>query len=256
MTQELAQAGASAAGTAAAEGAIGENGSVVFPASFGQQRLWFLSCLEPESTAYAMPLLAKLSGPLDRVALTRALSGLIERHEILRTTFSERDGDVVQHVLPATPVQLDVMDVSERPDRETAGLEIALRTLGQPFDLASGPLFRSVLVALQEDEHLLVLALHHVVADGWSIGVLKRDLGELYAAEVERRPAALPDLVIQYGDYAAWQREWLQGPRLEEQLDYWRGELDGAPPLLELPTDQPRPAIQGFRGAHRRRALD
>ncbi len=229
---------------------------LVFPASFGQQRLWLLHRLEPESTAYTIPFLIRLSGPLAVGALADALSKLIGRHEVLRTTFFEELGEVFQRVAPAEAVRLDVIDVSKEPDSELAARELASGVLAERFSLAEGPLLRASLARLDEDEHLLILALHHSVADGWSMGVLKRDLAELYNAGIERRPAVLPELPVQYGDFAVWQRETLQGSRLDGQLAHWRRALEGAPSLLDLPTDRPRPPFQGSSGAHRRLWLD
>src|SRR5262245_49686274 len=159
--------------------------SFVFPTSYAQQRLWFLDRLEPGSTAYHLPLVVRLAGPLDARALARALSALVARHEALRTTFFESGGETFQAVGPARPVELKLVDLGGRGGAEAAALGLAAEEITRPFDLERGPLFRAALTRLGAEDHLLVLTLHHVVADGWSIGVLQRDLGELYAAALE-----------------------------------------------------------------------
>lgn len=223
-----------------------------FPLSFAQQRLWFLDRLEPGSSAYNVPLILRLSGALDVAALERALTGLVERHEVLRTTFLEEEGEPFQVVHPPAPRTLEVSDLSKEADVDGVVLALATEEANRPFDLAAGPLFRMKLLRAREREHVLVLAIHHAVADAWSLGVLRRDLTELYRAEVELRSPALPELEVQYGDFAVWQREWFQGERLDLQLDYWKRTLSGAPSLLELPSDRPRPAVQSDRGGHAR----
>jgi amino acid adenylation domain-containing protein len=229
--------------------------AVVVEASFAQQRLWFLDRLDPASTSYNLPLVLRLSGELDVMALERALSGLVERHEALRTTFSEHEGEVFQVVRPAEPVSLAFLDLSGEAEAESGALRLATAEVGRRFDLAVGPLFRASLLRLRAAEHLLVLTLHHIVGDGWSMRVVRRDLAELYSAAVADRPAELPELSVQYADFAVWQREWLQGERLDQLLSYWRERLASAPERLELPTDRPAPAVQSYRGDHRRRLL-
>jgi len=229
--------------------------AVVVEASFAQQRLWFLDRLDPASTSYNLPLVLRLSGALDVTALERALSRLVERHETLRTTFSEHEGEVFQVVRPAQPVSLALVDLREEDKPELEAERLATAEVGRPFDLAEGPLFRACLLQLEQDEHLLVLTLHHIVGDGWSMRVLRRDLAELYSAATADRPAALPELPLQYADFAVWQHEWLQGERLDQLLAYWRERLASAPERLALPTDRPAPAVQTYRGDHRRRLL-
>ncbi|MEU2060469.1 non-ribosomal peptide synthase/polyketide synthase [Streptomyces sp. NPDC013455] len=212
------------------------------PLSYAQQRLWFLDRFEPGSTEYTTLSVLRLRGPLDTAALRTALDGLVARHEALRTTFTEHDGQARQTVHPPRPVPLPVTGLAD-----TAGLDALLdREAATPFDLAAGPLLRARLVRLAADEHVLVLAVHHIVTDGWSVGVLARDLGELYAAARESRRPDLPDLPVRYRDYAAWQRS--RADRAEAELDYWRAALDGVTPL-ELPTDRPRPAVRTRDGA-------
>ncbi|MBZ4423313.1 non-ribosomal peptide synthetase, partial [Myxococcus sp. RHSTA-1-4] len=224
------------------------------PLSFAQQRLWFLDRLEPGSPFYNMPSVLWLDGALDVGALERSLTELVRRHEVLRTTFA--DGPV-QVIHPPPHLSLPVVDLSSLPEasREDEARRLAREEARRPFDLTRGPLLRATLLRLGDTRHLLVLVLHHVVSDGWSMDVLVRESAALYAAFREGRASPLPELPVQYADYAAWQRGWLQGDALESQLSWWREHLAGAPPLLELPTDFPRPATQGFRGASHTRVL-
>ncbi|MGM9334861.1 non-ribosomal peptide synthase/polyketide synthase [Streptomyces murinus] len=207
------------------------------PLSYAQQRLWFLDRFEPGSTEYTTLSALRLRGPLDTGALGAALDGLVARHETLRTTFAEQDGQARQIVHPALPVDLPV---TELPD--TTALDGFLeRTAATPFDLTTGPLLRARLARLAADDHVLVLAVHHIVTDGWSIGVLGRDLSELYAAALADRRPELPALPVRYADHAAWQRA--RADRAETELAHWRAALAGVTPL-ELPTDRPRPAVR------------
>ncbi|MET0395249.1 MAG: non-ribosomal peptide synthase/polyketide synthase, partial [Longimicrobiaceae bacterium] len=226
--------------------------------SFAQQRLWVVDRLEPGSAAYNMPFALRLRGALDAAALRAGLDALVRRHETLRTTFAERDGAPVQVIHPATPVPLPVVDLRALPDveREAAAGRLAAEESLRPFDLARGPLLRSTLLRLAADDHVLCFTLHHVVSDGWSMGVLVRELSALYDACSRGEPTPLAELAVQYADYAVWQRAWLSGEVLERQLGYWREKLGGAPPLLEIPTDRPRPAALGQRGASRSLRID
>ncbi|MEW5926854.1 MAG: non-ribosomal peptide synthase/polyketide synthase [Gemmatimonadota bacterium] len=217
------------------------------PLSFAQQRLWFIHQLDPGSSAYNMPFALRLRGALDVPALRGSLAELVRRHEAVRTVFAERAGGAVQVVLPAAPVPLPVLDLSGLP-RESRRAEAARRAAGEgrrPFDLARGPLLRVLLVRTAAEEWALCLTLHHVASDGWSMGVLVREVSALYAAFSRGEASPLPEPEIQYADFAAWQRRWLAGERLDTQLRYWREQLDGAPPLLELPTDHPRRSALG-----------
>ncbi|HWM94192.1 MAG TPA: amino acid adenylation domain-containing protein [Thermoanaerobaculia bacterium] len=217
--------------------------------SFGQQRLWLLDRLEPGSTAYNMPSPARLRGPLDVAAMERALDEIVRRHESLRTTFAEHDGEPVQVIAPPGAFLLSIADLSDLPEESRSSEERRLLEADKrPYDLERGPLFRASLVRLQAEEHLLLLDMHHIISDGWSFGVFFRELAALYGAYRERRSSTLPDLPVQYADFAAWQRAWLQGPIQEEQLSYWRERLTGAPSALELPVDRLRPAVQNHRG--------
>jgi amino acid adenylation domain-containing protein len=225
------------------------------PLSFGQQRLWFLRQLEPANTAYNLTEAVRLRGRLDTAALERALAAITRRHEVLRTVYAPvegTDGEPRQVVQPPAPVPLQRirLDGLPEPVREPEAARIAGAATAQPFDLARGPVFRATLVELDRDDHLLLLFLHHIATDGWSMGLLVRELILLYGAESAGAPAPLPELPLQYADFATWQRAWLQGETLEDQLRYWRERLAGAPTRLDLPVDRPWRAVQSSRGDH------
>ncbi|MDF0668417.1 MAG: amino acid adenylation domain-containing protein [Nitrospira sp.] len=223
----------------------------VFPASFAQQRLWFLSQLEPDSAAYNTALAVRLRGPLNRTALAQSLDEIIQRHEILRTTFDEVDGELVQVIAEDRAIDLSVVDFSlESPtEREVSAAAAARAEAHRSFDLRTGPLMRVRLLKLGPQDHMLVLTLHHIVCDGWSSQILAREFVALYEAFDSGLPSPLPPLPIQYADYAVWQRGWLQGPVIEDRLAYWKEKLKGSLPVLDLPRDHPRPAVQSDRGA-------
>lgn len=223
----------------------------VFPLSFAQQRLWFLHQMDPSNAAYNMPLAFRLSGPLDVDALQWSLDEIVRRHEILRTTFDVLDQEPVQLVAATGSLKLAITDFSSLPPSvgEAEAELLATEETQRPFDLVSGPLIRARLMRLKANEQVLLVTMHHIISDGWSQTVLLNELGALYEAAVAGRTSPLPELSIQYADFAEWQREWLQGAVLDQQLDYWRKHLRGAPPSLELPTDRPRPAVQSFNGA-------
>ncbi|MET0396030.1 MAG: amino acid adenylation domain-containing protein, partial [Longimicrobiaceae bacterium] len=227
------------------------------PLSFAQQRLWFIHQFAPESAAYNMPHPLRLRGALDVGALRRSLAALVARHEALRTVFAVVDGEPVQVVHDDASVTLPVADLSglaaAARDAETRRL-IGEETL-RPFDLARGPLMRALLLRAGAEEHAVLFTLHHIVADGWSLGVLVREVSALYGAFSLGEAPRLAPLPIQYGDYAAWQRAWLAGEALERQVGWWRERLAGAPPLLEVPTDRPRPVVMSEAGASRPFAL-
>jgi amino acid adenylation domain-containing protein len=207
------------------------------PVSFAQQRLWLVDRLEPGSPAYNIPYALRLRGALDLDALRRSLDALVERHETLRTTLEERGGVPVQVIHAPAPVALEVVEVAD----EAAAARLAAEEAARPFDLAAGPLLRCTLLRLAaDDDHVVCFTLHHVVSDAWSSAVLVRELSELYGAFGRGEEATLPELPVQYADYAVWQRAWLAGATLEEQVRWWRERLAGAPPLLEVPTDRPR----------------
>jgi amino acid adenylation domain-containing protein len=221
------------------------------PLSFAQQRLWFIDRLEPGSAAYNMPTAVVLDGALEVSRLEQGLEALVLRHESLRTTFALQGDEPVQVIHPRLDVPLPLVDLSalEEAAREAEVRRRVTQEVQRPFDLEHGPLVRALLLRLAPQRHVLVLTLHHVISDGWSMGVLVRELGALYHALASGERPALPALPVQYADYAAWQRAWLHGPVLQAQLDYWRQQLSGAPALLELPTDRPRPAVQSSSGA-------
>ena len=221
------------------------------PLSFAQQRLWFLEQFEPGNYAYNMPGAMRLTGRLDAAALERSFNEIVRRHEALRTTFKLKNGEPVQVVSPALTLTLDVQDLSTKAEseREAIAFDLASREAVRPFDLARGPLIRVNLLRLAEEDHLLVITLHHIICDGWSLGVLLRELTELYGAYLQSKPSPLPEPVIQYADFAHWQREWLQGEVLDNQFAYWRNQLSGELPILNLMTDRPRPAVLTYNGA-------
>ncbi|MGH8963715.1 MAG: condensation domain-containing protein, partial [Actinomycetes bacterium] len=220
------------------------------PLSFAQQRLWFLNEFQPGSSEYVSPSVLRLRGGLDSGALVRALSGLVARHESLRTTFESVQGRGVQVVHPPGEVSLPVLDLSglAEADRRAELDRVLAAEAVRPFDLSRGPVLRARLVRLAAQEHVLSLMLHHIVTDGWSSGILWRDLGELYRAEVSGTAPQLAVLPVQYADFAVWQRQRVSGAVAEEQSGYWRGQLDGVA-AVELPTDRPRPAVYTTHGA-------
>ncbi|MFI9050849.1 amino acid adenylation domain-containing protein [Streptomyces sp. NPDC053427] len=229
------------------------------PLSFAQARMWFLDEFEPGNAAYNAGGVLRLSGPLDTGALSAALSALVRRHEVLRTTFDTADGEAVQRIGAPYDVPVPLAEpTAADPAAREAELQAILRAeIAVPFDLRRGPLLRALLVRAAEDEHALAVTMHHIVTDGWSMGVVARELGALYDAALEcgSRDAAevlahsgLAPLSVQYADYAVWQRDHLSGAELERQLDFWKLELDHVAPL-ELPTDRPRPPVRGSAGA-------
>ncbi|HZF11696.1 MAG TPA: amino acid adenylation domain-containing protein, partial [Thermoanaerobaculia bacterium] len=225
------------------------------PLSFAQQRLWFLNQLEPGSSFYNMPVALRVEGPLSPSVLALTLGEIVRRHEVLRTVFAVAKGAPVQRILPPAPFALPSVDLSGLPasEREARGRALAAAEAARPFDLggASGaPLLRAVLLRLAEGDHVVALTVHHIASDGWSMGILVREVAALYTAFVEGRPSPLPELPVQYADFAAWQCAWLTGEVLASEVAFWRRQLAGLPARLELPTDRPRPAVQSFRGAN------
>ncbi|MCP5150482.1 MAG: amino acid adenylation domain-containing protein [Chromatiales bacterium] len=229
----------------------------VVPLSFAQERLWFLDQLTPDSPAYNIPLAIELQGELDRDALRRTLAALVARHETLRTHFDDHEGRPCQVVRAEVEVALPITDLRTlaEPDREPALQRLMREEALRPFDLANGPVIRAHLLHDREQHHVLLLTLHHIVADGWSLGVLFRELGTLYRAFSRREDPRLPPLPVQYVDFTLWQREWLRDERLQRGMDYWRGRLQDLP-VLQLPTDRPRPPLLSARGGTRVRVLD
>ena len=221
------------------------------PLSFAQQRLWFLDQLEPGSPLYNISQAVRVQGRLDLAALERSLNEIVHRHEVLRSTFPTVDGKPSVVIAPHRPFTLEIVDLTGIPAvrREAEERRLALDDAQRPFDLGRGPLLRARLLRRGEEDHTFLLTMHHIISDGWSMAVLIRELGALYAALAAGEPSPLPELAVQYADYAHWQQQWLQGETLENQLAYWRKQLAGLPPLLELPTDRPRPPVGSWRGA-------
>jgi amino acid adenylation domain-containing protein len=208
------------------------------PVSFAQQRLWFLNQLEPESTAYNIPIALRITGELDVTALEQAFGDLIERHETLRTTFVTNNGRPEQLISAPGKFVLSITDLSHvaSSEREKEAQRLTAKEAQVPFDLSNGPLLRTLLIKLSDQDHVLLLTMHHIVSDAWSMGLLARELTTFYEAHATGRPARLPELSIQYVDFAHWQRQWLTGDVLEEQLAYWRKQLGGELPTLRLPA--------------------
>jgi amino acid adenylation domain-containing protein len=226
------------------------------PLSFAQERLWLVDRLAPGSPAYNLPVALRFTGALDVPALRESLAAVVRRHESLRTRFEVRDGGPVQ-VIDPPGFALPLIELSALPPeaREAEGARLAAEEMLRPFDLERGPVFRSMLVRLAAGSHLLLSTMHHIVSDGWSLGVFARELSLLYAALSAGQPAILPRLPIQAADFAAWQRRTVSGPVLEQQIDSWRHQLAGLDPVLDLPADRPRPPVRSERGDSRSFAI-
>ncbi len=225
--------------------------AAVCPLSLGQMRLWFQEQLHPGTPTYNVPIALRLIGVLHVPALEESFQRVLERHEILRTAIATLNGEAVQIISPKSSLPLPVVDLSALPDadREAAVSRMAVEQHRKPFEFSQAPLMRALLLVLDREEHVLCLTLHHLITDGWSIGVLLNDLAEFYSGIVSGRNPSLPELPIQYADYAMWQQGWMESGRLGEELAYWTSRLQGAPAVLELPTDRPRPAVQTHNGA-------
>lgn len=221
------------------------------PLSYAQQRLWFFDQFEPGQASYTISGAVRLKGCLDLAVLTRTFNEVVRRHEALRTTFTTIDGTPVQRIASEREISLPLVDLMEVPkeERESRASVLARAEAQTPFDLSTGPLLRVRILRLTSTEHIVLFTMHHIVADGWSMGVVVREVAALYTAFVQRHPSPLPEIAIQYADYAQWQRKWLSGPVLQQQLTYWIEHLAGIPAVLNLPTDRPRPSVQGYRGA-------
>ena len=226
-------------------------GSDPTPLSFAQQRLWFLEQLQPGTPLHNMSRVIRLKGVLDRAVLQQSLDAIVARHEVLRTRIVATNGIPEQIVSPPAPVTVAVTDLRGLAPgaREPEAQRLVADEARKPFDLVHGPLFRAMLLLLSADEHLLVLSMHHIISDGWSRQLLSGELTAFFNAFCSDKPAPVPELPIQYGDYAVWQRDWLRGERLERELAYWRNQLRGCPTLLDLPTDYSRPPVRSGRGA-------
>ncbi len=221
------------------------------PLSFTQERLWFLNQLDPDSACYNEPKGVRLRGSLDVAALEQSIREIGMRHEVLRTTFKATEGKPVQVVQPTVNLEFTVetLENLKHNEQDAAIDQRALEAFGRPFNLTEGPLWRVKLLRLDPEDHVLLLSMHHSISDGWAVGVFFRELGALYEASSNGRAAILPEPPLQYADFAQWQRRYFDGEVLEEQLDYWKHQLSGRLPTLELPTDRPRPPVQTFRGA-------
>lgn len=226
-------------------------GKTFLPLSFAQQRLWFLQQLNPSSSAYNIHFGVRLTGRLDVAALEHTLGEIVRRHEVLRTVFAVVDGTPVQLIAAEQAQRINVVDLSRLAEEESEreAHRLAREDERRPFDLTRGPMLRANLLRINETEHVLLVTMHHIISDSWSMGIWVREVAALYEAHATGREAPLEELPIQYADYAIWQREWLRGGVSERQLEYWKSRLANAPALLELPTDRPRPAVQSFRGA-------
>jgi amino acid adenylation domain-containing protein len=227
------------------------------PLSFAQARLWFLDQLQPNSAFYNIPIALRLSGQLNVAAIESSLNEIIRRHEVLRTNFTKVSGQPVQVIASTLKLKLLQVDLQNLPksEREIEAQRLATTEAERPFDLEREPLVRATVIQLGSAEYVFVLTAHHIIFDGWSVGVFYGELAALYEAFCTGKPKVLPELPVQYADFAVWKRHWLTGEILETQLNYWKQQLDGAPGLLELPADRPRPAVQTFRGAHQYVAL-
>jgi amino acid adenylation domain-containing protein len=219
------------------------------PLSFAQRRLWFIHQLAPDAPNYNVSAAVRLKGRLDADALARSFSEIVRRHESLRASFQTVGGEPAQYVAESVEMKLPVTDLRGLPGREAEARRLVDEEARRPFDLSAAPLLRARLLLLGEAEHVLLFTMHHIISDGWSTGVLVRELSSLYNSFSAGGNAALPELPVQYGDYVEWQHEWPSGETLERQVSYWKKRLSGAPALLELPTDRPRPPVQGFDGA-------
>jgi len=219
--------------------------------SFAQQRLWFMSKMDPANSFYNLPFATRLTGRLNVNALTQSLSTVVRRHETLRTAFVEQEGEVIQVVEPQVSLPLPVVDLRhiEKKERVAEGQRHAQRESLMPFDLERAPLIRAKLLQFEAEEYVLIINMHHIISDAWSRSVFVSELAVLYEALIEEKSSPLSELPIQYADYVVWQRSWLRDKTLANHVDYWRKQLRDAPPVLQLPSDRPRPPVQSFQGA-------
>ncbi|MBD2607822.1 non-ribosomal peptide synthetase [Scytonema hofmannii FACHB-248] len=226
----------------------------VFPLSFAQERLWFLNQLEGSKATYNMFAAIGLNGNLNVQVLEQALNEIVQRHEVLRTSFQTVDGQGVQIINPEVNFQLRCVDLQNLSDneREITVQEWITKEANTPFDLSQAPLMRATLLQTDIQEYFLLVTMHHIISDAWSVGIVIKEISVIYKALIQGQEHTLPELEIQYADFAEWQREWLQGDRLNQQLIYWKNYLAGVPPVLELPTDYPRPPVQTFQGQNQR----
>ena len=218
------------------------------PLSFAQRRLLFLQQLDPDSPTYNLPLVFRITGNLNVSVLERTLTEIVRRHEVLRTTFHMNGNEQVQVIQPACEVSVAVIDHLPEAEREAEVQQFTVTEVRRPFDLERGPLLRTKLLRFADDDHVACFTVHHIASDGWSTGLLISEVQALYQAYSEGRPSPLPELPIQYADFARWQHDWSKGEVFEQQLAYWRERLRGAPATLTLPPDRPRPTPRRFRG--------
>lgn len=227
-------------------------GDTFAPASFAQEGLWFLHQLEPDSPAYNVTVTVRLEGLLDVAVLERSLGEVVKRHESLRTTFREDSGKLVQIITPHASLPLPLVELNGLPraQREAEAARLAFQDSQRPFDLTTEPLIRAIILRLGEEEHVAILAMHHIISDAWSLSLLIQEIAAFYESFAKGAPAPLPELPIQFADYACWQREQLQGEALDSQLAYWMNQLRDLPPILDLPAGRlrlPTPSSQGAR---------
>jgi acyl carrier protein len=234
---------------------VGRDGQVAL--SLAQERLWFLNELEPGTSAHNVPFAIQLKGRLSVISLHCALNEIVRRHQILRTTFTSRDGRPVASTAAALLIDSLLIDLRALPEhaRQAQALRLANEEARKPFDLARGPVLRFALLRMGEDDFIVLLTLNHIVTDDWSVGILAGEVAALYGSFSNGVPSALEELAVQYSDYASWQREWLRGEVLEAQLAYWKGQLADAPAALKLPVDHARPAVRTYRAARQTLAL-
>ncbi|MDZ7375500.1 MAG: amino acid adenylation domain-containing protein [candidate division KSB1 bacterium] len=227
------------------------------PLSFAQQRLWFLDQLQPNSPFYNIPIALRAIGNLNISALKQSLQQVIQRHETLRTSFKVSKGKPYQIISDQAEIKIEIIDLTQmnKGDQELRVQQLATEEAIRPFDLSSGPLLRVSIIRLQPEQHVILVTMHHIISDGWSMAIFIKEVAACYQAVCQDQAISLPNLPIQYADFANWQRRWLTGSVLEQQLDYWKQQLAGLPPMLELPTDKPRPAIQSANGAALTRKL-
>jgi amino acid adenylation domain-containing protein len=252
----LRQSGRQPSGVIPAITPVSRDGKL--PLSFAQQRLWFLDQFEPGNPAYNIAVTLHVRGAIDASALRRSLDELLRRHETLRTRLAVVDGQPIQVIEPWRPAMMAELDLTHLPpaDRAATANEMSQREGSLPFDLKRAPLFRTQLAHLSDDEHVLTLVVHHIAADGWSLGIIDRELSTIYDAVLHDAPLPLPEPSVDYADFAAWQQQWMTGARLQGQLDYWKRQLGGSLPALDLPADFPRPAVRSWRGAKSSFTLD
>ena len=222
------------------------NGAKTFPLSFSQSRLWILDRFQPGNPVYNLPMVLRLPGALDVDALARSLNEIVRRHETLRTTFKTVDAKPVQVVAPSLELKIELIDLRQLPDskRDVDAGRIVYKECQHSFDLVNGPLIRAMLLKLADTDHVFTVVMHHIISDGWSLGVLYHEISTLYSTYSTGQQSPLADLPIQYSDFACWQTQWLTGDVLEQQLAYWKSQLSSIRPLVDLPAEWPRSPLK------------